>query len=151
MPVEGKEDTVLGIISFPWPSGCARTKSHCERESVGFPDEELCLLHNINSDMVVEVLRGPAYFWDRGFEHYQKTLGSNSAQNLICDFSMSLDLCTYSCCHKTQCILLHLSLVVLILLGIVLPSIEDKLKWRKIKQKICSLNRNQPINVSVML
>lgn len=62
MPVEGKEDTVLGIISFPWGSGCARTKSHCKRESVDFPDEALCLLHYINSNMAVEVLRGPAIF-----------------------------------------------------------------------------------------
>lgn len=147
MPVEGKEDTVLGIISFPWLSGCARTKSHCKRGSVDFPDEVLCLLHNVNSNMAVEVLRGHAYFWSRGFEHYQKTLGSNSAQNLICDFSMSLDLYTYSCCHETWCLLLHLSLVVLMLLGVVLLSIEDKLKWRKIKPKSVALT----VNVLVML
>lgn len=44
--------------------------------------------------MAVEVLRGPAWFWNRGFEHYQKTLGSNKAQNFICDFSVSPDLYT---------------------------------------------------------
>ena len=62
MSVEGKEDTLFGIITFTRKSGCARSKSHCKREVVDFPDEALCLLHNMNSNIAVEVLRGSSVY-----------------------------------------------------------------------------------------
>lgn len=57
MSVEGREDILFGIISFTWKSGCASSKPNCKREIVDFPDEALCLLHNMNSNIAVEVLR----------------------------------------------------------------------------------------------
>lgn len=62
MSIEVKEDTVLGIHSFIWKRACVRSNSHCKRAIGNFPDEALCLLHNMNSNIAVEVLRGsPAY------------------------------------------------------------------------------------------
>jgi len=66
MSGEGKEGTLLGMLSFPWKSGCARSKFHCKREVVNFPDEALYLLHNMDSDIAIEVLRGsPVYLLEQ--------------------------------------------------------------------------------------
>lgn len=98
MSVEGKDDTLLGITSFTWKSGCTRSRSHCKREIVDFPDEALCSLHNMNSDVAAEVLRGgPVYLLERR----TCTIARRGVviRDLVIDFRMSLDLCIYSCCH----------------------------------------------------
>lgn len=100
MSVEGKEDALFGKTSFTWKSGCTRSRSHCKREVVDFPDKAFCPLHNMNSDIAAEVLRGgPVYL----FEQRSCTIGTRGVlvvtRDLVIDFRVSLDLCTYSCCH----------------------------------------------------
>lgn len=103
MSVEGKEDTLPGIISFIWKGGCARSKSHCKREIASFPDEALCLLHNTNSNVSCRGLNRQSCLpvGTEVLSTIRRLWVLMVPIDLIHNFSQSLGLYIYSVCHKS--------------------------------------------------